>query len=71
MKSLIGKRVRVIWTNSTHLEGTVAKVEKNMVFLIEVKDTLLGGEQDDRWINTCSAELQQLVIVGEKISLKT
>jgi len=73
MKSLIGKRVRVIWTKSPtsmQLEGIVAKVDEHMVFLTEVKDTIEKYRQPDQWINTHCGGFQKFVILEEKTSLK-
>lgn len=70
MKSLIGKRVRVMWTRPfKNLEGTVAKVEEHMVSLIEVKDVTMGKEEPDRWINTRCETFQNFVILEKEKSL--
>jgi len=64
MESLIGKRVTVMWTGSSQrLKGTVVKVEKHMVFLTEVKNTLMNHEQSDQWINTRCETFQKFAIL--------
>jgi len=69
MKSLIGKRVKVVFKNYGHLEGIVAKVDGNMVFLTEVKDTIGRHKQPDRVINTNCEDFREFVILEKEVSL--